>query len=394
MGRIDTRRSILEACDDLFNVSEGFIDDRVIAKVTGIQLVEVRKLLREMDEDRLVSLMKLEDGFKVAIEPGGQLYLFQRITRATRRQILRACVELSKDSGLYFEDVDIASQTRIRLKDVQVCLSCMEQDGYLEISIVPKGAKTVFMYTITAMGRIKNGIYSPFPDEIETTQSDTMVTSISQKLTSPKQPPSANSGSTAPSVPDRIIRTILFLGANPKDTVRLRLDDEVKKIEQGLERATMRDQFNLVQKWAVTDTDLRRGILDHKPEIVHFSGHGGGEDGLKFDDGKGKTHLITAKSLARLFALCSDHVKCVVLNACYAETQAEAIVWHIDYVIGMSKDIGDEASVLFSVGFYDALGAGKDIEVAFEFGRNAIDLRGNPEQETPVLLKRQKLELK
>ena len=72
------------------------------------------------------------------------------------------------------------------------------------------------------------------------------------------------------------VRTILILAANTKDTERLRLDKEVKKIEQGLERAKRRDQFNLVVKWAVTDEDLRRALLDHEPEIVHFSGHGTG----------------------------------------------------------------------------------------------------------------------
>ena len=128
-------------------------------------------------------------------------------------------------------------------------------------------------------------------------------------------------------------------------------------------------------------------MLDYDPEIVHFSGHGSGEDGLKFDDGNGNTHHIASESLARLFALCSDHVKCDVLNACYGETQAEAIVQHIDYVIGMSADIGDEASVQFSVGFYDALGAGRNFETAFEFGKIAIDLRGIPEVQTPILKK-------
>ena len=70
------------------------------------------------------------------------------------------------------------------------------------------------------------------------------------------------------------MRTILILAANPKGTERLRLDEEVKKIEQGLERSKRRDQFKLVVKWAVTDDDLRRAMLDNEPEIVHFSGHG------------------------------------------------------------------------------------------------------------------------
>src|SRR5271166_387760 len=72
----------------------------------------------------------------------------------------------------------------------------------------------------------------------------------------------------------KLVRTILILAANPKGTERLRLDEEVKKIEQGLERSKRRDQFKLVVKWAVTDDDLRRAMLDNEPEIVHFSGHG------------------------------------------------------------------------------------------------------------------------
>jgi hypothetical protein len=39
------------------------------------------------------------------------------------------------------------------------------------------------------------------------------------------------------------VRTILILAANPKGTVRLRLDEEVKRIEQGLEHAEKRDRF-------------------------------------------------------------------------------------------------------------------------------------------------------
>ncbi len=184
------------------------------------------------------------------------------------------------------------------------------------------------------------------------------------------------------------MKTILLLASNPKGTQPLRLDEEVKKIEQGLERAKRRDQFKLVQKWAVTDDDLRRALLDNEPEIVHFSGHGSGADGLAFEDDSGQTHLIPGDALARLFELCNDYVKCVVLNACYSEPQAEAIAKQIDYVVGMKKEIGDEAAIKFAVGFYDALGAGQDFEKAFKFGCIAIDLRGIPEYLTPVLKKK------
>ena len=167
-----------------------------------------------------------------------------------------------------------------------------------------------------------------------------------------------------------------------KGTQPLRLDEEAKKINQGLERAKNRDQFQFVIKWAVTDDDLRRALLDHKPEIVHFSGHGTGSGkdvgmrdlgpssadddsgGLAFENDKGTVRLIPSESLARLFELCADFVKCVVLNACYSEVQASAISKHIDYVVGMKKAIGDEAAIQFAVGFYDATGAGEDFERA------------------------------
>ena len=69
------------------------------------------------------------------------------------------------------------------------------------------------------------------------------------------------------------------------------------------------------------------------------------------------------------------------------EAQANAIVKHIDYVVGQ-RAIGDEAAIKFAVGFYDALAAGKDYEKAFKFGCNAIDLKGIPEYLTPVLKKK------
>ena len=205
------------------------------------------------------------------------------------------------------------------------------------------------------------------------------------------------------------MRTILFLASNPKGTDPLRLDIEAKKVEQVLERARKRDDFKLVTKWAVTDVDLRRALLDHEPEIVHFSGHGTGtgnsahmrdlglpegsaEGGLAFENERGQVLQITGQSLARLFECCVSHVRCVVLNACYSEVQANAIVQHIDYVIGMNKAVGDEAAIKFAEGFYDALLAGRPYDLAFKFGCNAIDLRGIPEHLTPVLKKRQNLD--
>ena len=62
--------------------------------------------------------------------------------------------------------------------------------------------------------------------------------------------------SVSPTNKEQKVRTILFLAANPKATPPIRLAEEIKRIEQGLERSKKRDQFKLVPKWAVTDDDL------------------------------------------------------------------------------------------------------------------------------------------
>lgn len=182
------------------------------------------------------------------------------------------------------------------------------------------------------------------------------------------------------------MKKILFLAANPKGTVRLRLDEELREIETGLQLALNRDRFILEHKWAVRPRDVQRAILNFKPEIVHFSRHGVENEGLVFEDNTGREKFVDAEALTGLFGVFKQ-VECVVLNACYSKVQAEAIAQHINYVIGMNRQIGDKAAIEFSVAFYDALAAGKSVEFAHKYGCAAIRLAGIPEQLTPILIK-------
>ena len=95
---------------------------------------------------------------------------------------------------------------------------------------------------------------------------------------------------------------------------------------------------------------------------------------------------VSARVLERLFSVLKDNIRCVVLNACYSETQAEAISQHIDTVVGMSTAIGDRAAISFSAAFYQALAYGRDLNTAFELGCLQIDLDNIPESETPKLI--------
>jgi hypothetical protein len=181
-------------------------------------------------------------------------------------------------------------------------------------------------------------------------------------------------------------KTILVLASSPKNEARLRLDQEVREIDEGLRRSQQRDKFTLQQRWAVRPDDLRRALLDLNPQIVHFCGHGSGEDGLVLEDNAGLAQLVPTHALANLFKrFATRGLECVVLNACYAEVQANAIAEHIDYVVGMNSSIGDKAAIKFAVGFYDELGAGYSYEDAYHGGCDAIALQGIPEEHIPVL---------
>lgn len=185
---------------------------------------------------------------------------------------------------------------------------------------------------------------------------------------------------------------ILILTANPKGTDPLSLGVEVRKIEEALQRARNRDRFEVITRSAVRTIDLRRALLDHRPQIVHFSGHGAETHGLVLENDAGKMQLVSTEALAKLFGVFEfGEIECVLLNACYSEVQAEAIHQFVDCVIGMNQPIGDKSAIQFAEGFYDALGAGSSYEEAYKIGCSAIHLDGSSEYSTPMIKSRKRV---
>jgi hypothetical protein len=183
-------------------------------------------------------------------------------------------------------------------------------------------------------------------------------------------------------------KTILIVAANPSNETRLRLDVEARDIDEGLRLAKHRAQFELKHQWATRVRDLRRAMQEHEPTIVHFCGHGSGEQGIVLENNDGKNQLVSTEALANFFELYADKVECVVLNACFSKIQAQAIIRHIPYVIGMAESIGDNAAIEFAVAFYDSLAAGKGYETAYKFGCNAIEMAGISGHLIPLIFKK------
>jgi hypothetical protein len=183
------------------------------------------------------------------------------------------------------------------------------------------------------------------------------------------------------------MKSILLLAANPKGTKSLRLQEEEREIKERL-RISGYGTVPMNSAVAARPRDIHQSMLDFRPQIVHFSGHGSGKAGLCFEDETGREKLISTEALADLFKIFSSQVECVVLNACYSEIQAKAISHNINYVIGMSDSIGDCAAIEFSVGFYIAIGAGESVELAYKLGCNAIQLEGISEHLTPIIFRK------
>lgn len=173
---------------------------------------------------------------------------------------------------------------------------------------------------------------------------------------------------------EKSIKKVLFLTANPAETSRLRLAKEIREVKNGFDSATKRDKFEFISEPAVTISDITMAIQKTNPHIVHFSGHGAGEDGIIVEGTNGNMECFNTESLSNLIELFKQDIECVVLNACYSQKQALAIsskgleTNEGIYAIGTNDSIGDKAAIKFASGFYQAIGEGKDYKFAFKMG--------------------------
>jgi WD40 repeat protein/nucleoside phosphorylase len=207
--------------------------------------------------------------------------------------------------------------------------------------------------------------------------------------------------------------TILFLAANPAGTSEFALGREARAIQVELERAGFRDSFELVTRWAAEPLDLLRQLRKLKPTVVHFSGRGRAHPagpsraneeptardpvaalapldseaayGLFFQGPNGQPQLVSTDALQETFGAAGSSVKLVVLNACYSETQAAALLAHVDCVVGMRGSISDAAARSFAIGFYGGVGERESVAAAYQQGCAAISLEGQADSSRPQL---------
>ena len=171
---------------------------------------------------------------------------------------------------------------------------------------------------------------------------------------------------------------ILILSANPWTTGRILVDEEEREIFEKIDEGPYRHRFEIHNRAATKVVDLQKLLMKHRPHIVHFSGHGTKQERIILGGAHGRGKTVDQQGLADLFALYRNHVRLVLLNACFTRAQAHLISRVINYSIGAGHAIGDKAGVAFAGAFYRALGYGKSVKEAFESARAEVALTKTP----------------
>lgn len=190
-------------------------------------------------------------------------------------------------------------------------------------------------------------------------------------------------------LPEKI--KVLFFAANPRDQQQLRLDEEVRGIEQQIRSSEYRDSVELHSRWAVRTNDLFQALNELKPRVVHFSGHGSEEGELVFLTEDGHSKLVNEEAMAATMATVADHVRVIFFNTCYSRAQAQAATQHVEVAIGMNDSIDDQAARVFAAQFYSAVGFGYSVQRAFDQAKAQLMLESIPEEEIPELFVREGL---
>ena len=186
--------------------------------------------------------------------------------------------------------------------------------------------------------------------------------------------------------------TILFLAANPQDTQKLALDQEVRSITEAIRKSEGRDGIEFFSRWAVQSLDILQAINETDPEIIHFSGHGSEKGEIVLDDGSGNMSMVSKEAMAAAVASASKKGEDdFFFNACFSQKEAQAVVDKVEAAIGMNTEIGDEAAIVFAAQFYSSIGFGQNLQQAFDQAKAALLLKGIAEENTPVLYVRKGL---
>jgi tetratricopeptide (TPR) repeat protein len=150
------------------------------------------------------------------------------------------------------------------------------------------------------------------------------------------------------------------MAAAPDDKIYVNVIKEGTEIQQTLD--AQRDKFEFINRIGITKNHFLDDLERYKPNILHFSGHGTEYASLVFQDGD----ELSSEQLEKTFQSLPFKISLVFLNSCYSKKQANTISKYVDHIIGMKKDVSDDAAIIFSSQFYKSLLKNIDYKEAYE----------------------------
>lgn len=199
---------------------------------------------------------------------------------------------------------------------------------------------------------------------------------------------------------------MLAIISAPNDQGQLSPDDWDNRIREALHGPLSNGQLNLRTVKQATRKEIRKALLEQKPNIIQFIGHGIYQDGkghlALVADGTGKTWLVDDEKFANLFLGYDDHLGLVSLTTCESGMSddpqgflgiAPQLIQRIGVpaVLAMQYKVLVKTAEIFLDEFYTCIAAHKPIDWAVQAARNALATElgtDNREFATPVLYMR------
>ena len=172
---------------------------------------------------------------------------------------------------------------------------------------------------------------------------------------------------------------ILFTACAPTDLDGLDYEKEEEAILRIADKLGRRVNLEIAE--AGTFEELRDLIVEHRPHIVHLSGHGSVHEGIgsfAFENESGRLDSRDAREIAaQLFA--GSSVRLVFVNACQTAQAAASGVCqtltaagHVPLALGWGASIADDHATEFARLFFHDLAAGQTIDHAMSAARAAL----------------------
>ncbi|HEY1944710.1 MAG TPA: CHAT domain-containing protein [Roseiarcus sp.] len=180
---------------------------------------------------------------------------------------------------------------------------------------------------------------------------------------------------------------VLYLTADPDEAKSIRVDAEVRQVQQAVRGSAFRDNITILHSPAADLDSLMEGLNDHRPQIVHFSGHGY-SGGIATDSGSPGKRSITTVSfdlLAKALAATDDPPEIIVLNSCKSSSARKSFLPPGKIVVVMRDSVSDVAAIAFATKFYAAIAGGQSMKAAFGQGKVAVETVSINEADTPEL---------